>query len=180
MTGVNVAEKIETPIIFDKYEMGDTQLPVRHFRAGILTSESYLFNPQDIRVKKGEQYEYEKDIDDPDRMENARTFGITIFLNGGGLEDEGGQIYFPRMGNHEIYPTEGTAILFPTVASLISQDESGTTGALDENLDHTGGDSTFLVEDLYTVFGHKPVNKGTKYCITLYFRRYEEEIRLPN
>ena len=178
LTGINVAEKIETPIIFEKFQVGDTQLPTRHFRSGILTSESYLFNPQDIKVKKGEQYK--NDLDQPDRMENARTFGIIIFLNGGGIEDEGGQIYFPKMDDYEIYPMEGTAVLFPTVASLVSQDESGITGALDENLDHAGDDSTFLVEDLYTVFGHRSVQKGTKYCVTLYFRRYEEEIRLPN
>lgn len=177
LTGMNAAEKIEAPIIFDKFDHGDMQNPSRHFRSGLLTSETQIFSREDVRVNQGDEYD---NLDIPDRMENARIFGLTVFLNGGGHLEEGGQIYFPKMADLEIFPREGSAILFPTVSSLIEQDESGETGALDENLDHAGDDSTFLVEDLYTAFGHRPVEKGTKYCVTLYFRRYEEENRLPD
>jgi hypothetical protein len=189
LTGIVAAEKIEAPIVFEKYEYGDMQVPSSHFKNSILNNEKRYFPPEDIPVRNGDQYyghgvNNEIQSDEPNRMENARLFGLTIFLTGSGLAEDGGQIYFPKMNNVEIFPLEGNAILFPTVASLVPQDAdvSGEkTGALDELLD-TGGDSSFLVEELATMFGHKSIaksSKGPKYCVTLYFRRYEDDNRLP-
>ncbi len=172
LTGIAM-ERIEAPIVFEKFEEGDFQKPTRHFRSGILISESNQYKDF-VMVNKGEQY---LEMDQPDLMENARLFGLTVFLTGGS-RDDGGQLYFPKFGGMEFYPLKGAAVLFPTVASLIEQDLDKAEGSsLDEQLFN---DSSFLVEDLYTVFGHEPVKSGTKYCVTLYFRRYEDVNRLSH
>jgi hypothetical protein len=176
LTGMDALERVESPIVFDKHTVGDSQLVSSHFRSGISRHESHLFYSDDIRVNDEEQYE---DFDKPDKMENARLFGLTVFLSGDGLATRGGEIFFPKMGGMKVYPKAGTAILFPTVSSLIEQNWSGESGALDENLDHIGTDSSFLIEDLYTTFGHRTVRQGIKYSVTFYFRRYEDEDRLP-
>ena len=190
LTGMNAGERIEAPIIFEKHEVGDIHHSSTHFKSGLLTKEIEYIDYDDLGVTHGHHYGIEDEID---KMENARIFGITIFLSGDGSPQAGGEMYFPKMMNAKFYPKEGTAILFPTVASLVGQndyddcddddddDDDGcsATGALDEHIDHSGEDSSFLVEDQYTSFGHAPVKEGVKYSFTLYFRRYEDYDRLP-
>lgn len=174
MTGINAAYTVEAPIVFEKFEAGDFSKPTRHFRSGILLSEEQEYQDY-IMVKGGEEYE---DMDQPDLMENARIFGLKVFLNGISRIDEGGQVVFPHFPQLEFHPLVGAAILFPTVASLIDQNIEKAKNS-DDNLTDGGTDSSFLVEDMYTIYGHEPVTARTKYCVTLYFRRYELEDRLP-
>ena len=80
----------------------------------------------------------------------------------------------------EIFPSVGNAVLLPTSARFVRQDIEGTTSrSLDKHYHHGKGDGTNYVEDRYTKFGHKALQKErTKYCITLYFRRYEDKTRV--
>ena len=175
MTGFEAVERVESPIIFEKFEAGDFQKPSRHFRSGILSSEGNQFEEY-VMVNEGEQYD---DMNKPDMMENARLFGLTVCLKGLNQIGSGGALYFPHFPSQDFHPYSGAGILFPTVASLIENDvEFYDVPPLDENLDHNGVDSSFLVEDLYTTFGRRPVKEGTYYTVTIYFRRYESDERL--
>lgn len=65
-----------------------------------------------------------------------------------------------------------------TTDNVITSAESAETGTLDEHFFRNGDDASHLTEDLSTTFGHKPIDKGAKYCMYLYFRRYEEDDRM--
>ena len=177
LTGFEAVDRVETPIVFEKFEAGDFQNPSKHFRSGILTSELNLYQEYQeyVMVKEGEQYH---DMNKPDLMENPRIFGLTVCLKGLNQLGNGGDLYFPHFSNVEFHPYSGAGIIFPTVASLIANDVELNDTPLDENLDHNGIDSSFLVEDLYTTFGRRPVKQGTYYTVTIYFRRYELDERM--
>lgn len=169
LTGMNAAERIESPILFERFQEEDVHAPASHFKSAVLDSDVHHFD--NTEVKFGEQY-YIKTF--PDKMENPRFLGMVIFLNGGVKEEEdGGSIYFPNIPGVEIFPRAGTAVLFPTVASLVGMEmrQDYEYNTLDEKYDFHDGDPGYFVEEMQTFFGHKKLKKGTVYCMKLYFRR---------
>jgi len=186
LTDMDASSRVEAPIVFEKYEFGDEQHVMNHFKSAVLNTEKNLYHWDDVNIAEDDQFVHmnETDFVKPDRMENARIFGLTVFLSGEGEKSDGGEVYFPKMDDLEILPKTGSAILFPTVPDMVGQEayagkiRTNTSTALDEQFDHLGKDSTTLVEEVHTMFGHKPVSRGTKYCVTFYFRRYEDENRL--
>mmetsp|Transcript_7625 Transcript_7625/g.8388 ORF Transcript_7625/g.8388 Transcript_7625/m.8388 type:complete len:651 (+) Transcript_7625:229-2181(+) len=183
LIGMDAVDHIEAPIIFEKFEEGNFQSVTSHFKSGILHREKDLFDEEIIKIKYGDQYVDLSDDDRcciPDTMENARIFGLTVHLSD---VEEGGRLYFPKLAKAKVKPEMGNAILFPTVASLIElpNDRDDGVEALDADLDHEGSDSSYMVEDISTIFGHqKMIGSTPKYSVTLYFRRYEDEDRLED
>lgn len=182
---------IESPIQFDKFNEGEFQGSVGHFEEAILTEEGNILIDRLSKMQLNEEQDVGKDqisqviketlpvpnlADDESStsskqkvMENARVFGLTIFLNTG---EDGGEIVFPNLNNHTVIPMRGSAVLFPVVTNL-----TGETGeeniAIDREYSHNGKDHSYLKEDLSTLIVHNPVTDGLKYSVTLYIRRYE-------
>ena len=183
--------QIESPIQFDKFHEGGFQKAVSHFEEAILTEEGNILIDRLSKIQLSQEKVVGKDqivqvikeslpvpnLDDdisstlskPKVMENARLFGLTIFLNTG---EDGGEVVFPNLNNHTIIPMRGSAVFFPVIKSLV-----GRTGednvAIDREYSHNGKDHSYLEEDLSTLIEHKPVTDGLKYSVTLYIRRYE-------
>jgi len=109
----------------------------------------------------------------PRSMCNARILGLTLFLNdverGGGLEflnaDE-------KKGGLVIEPVLGRVVMFPTVLDLMGRKKVGEEGIDARYRTAKSMNETVLVEDLGTIAGHKMVEAGTKYSVTIYLRRY--------
>ena len=163
-------EQLEVPIKVEKFEAGEFRREVSHFRDAIqiVESEKYL----ESSVKPGEEYRDTHLMDRTATMENARVFGVTLFLS----DANGGHVYFPNMSNSiRVDPKIGGAIFFPTVISLNGNWDTERVH-LDKDYANTGDDGqSFLVEDMTTIFGHAEVTSGTKYCMTFYFRRFPRE-----
>jgi len=160
---------IETPLGIEKFMPGEFRSPMSHFKDAIRNTEARTYFQSS--VKPLEEYANTTFTGDsePLIMENARVFGAIIFLSD--VED-GGSIYFPNMANSMLVKPEiGKVVLFPTVVSLngIWNDDVYPIDAQYDNF----GDLSYLVEDMSTLVGHKEVVSGTKYAITVYFRRYE-------
>ncbi len=176
LTGMNAAERIESPILFERFQEEDVHAPSSHFKSAVSDSDVYHFSSDNFKVKFGEQYYFRTF---PDKMENPRVLGMVIFLNGGVKEEDGGSMYFPNIPGVEIFPRAGTAVLFPTVASLVRMEmrRDYQYNTLDEKYDFYDGDQGYFVEEMQTFFGHKKLKKGTVYCMKLYFRRNIESNR---
>jgi hypothetical protein len=160
---------IETPLGIEKFMPGEFRSPMSHFKDAIRNTEARTYFQSS--VKPLEEYANTTFTGDsePLIMENARVFGAIIFLSD--VED-GGSIYFPNMANSmQVKPEIGKVVLFPAVVSLngIWNDDVYPIDAQYDNF----GDLSYLVEDMSTLVGHKEVVSGTKYAITVYFRRYE-------
>lgn len=160
---------IETPVRLEKFTSGEFRAPTTHMKDAIRTTEG--LGHIESSVKPLEEYANFTMIEERDFvvMENARVFGVTIFLSD---VEEGGSIYFPNMAESALVrPEIGKAILFPTVISLNGIWNTDAT-AIDRKYDNSG-DLSYLVEDVSTFAAHMDVVRGTKYAITVYFRRYE-------
>ena len=78
--------------------------------------------------------------------------------------------------NIRVAPAIGRAVLFPTVVSLNGNWDYhvDSPDPIDAAYEHEDSDESFLLEDMTTIFGHDKVHSGTKYSITIFFRRYPE------
>ena len=164
-------DHVEFPIRIEKFQPGEFRREVSHFRDAIQTMESTrYFKPTNFNA--GDEYKGASKMHYTSKMQNARVFGLTLFLND---VEEGGSLYFPNMSqNIRISPKIGRAVLFPTVVSLNGNwdYDVGAQDPLDEEYEHVDSDESFLIEDMTTMCGHKKVLSGSKYSITIYFRRY--------
>ena len=160
---------IETPVGIEKFMPGEFRAPMSHFKDAIRNTESRIYFQSSVKPLEEYANTTFNGDSEPLIMENARVFGAIVFLSD--VED-GGSIYFPNMANTMLVKPEiGKVVLFPTVVSLngIWDDDKHTIDAQYDNF----GDLSSLVEDMSTLAGHKEVVSGTKYAITVYFRRYE-------
>jgi len=162
---------IEIPVRLEKFTSGELRAPASHMKDALRTSEASQYFQAGIKPLA--EYFNTTLTEDTEivAMENARVFGVTIFLSD---VEEGGSVHFPNMANGMLVKPEiGKAILFPTVVSLNGIWSPDAT-AIDWKYDNDG-DLSYLVEDITTLVGHEEVVSGTKYAITVYFRRYEQE-----
>jgi len=167
LTGIPI-DHVETPIKIEKFVAGDFRKGASHFQDGVRTMEGTRY--LDSHVLPGEEY-YDLSFPSTLTMENARLFGITLFLSD---VDQGGSLYFPNMSQGiRIDPEIGKAVLFPTVVSLNGNWDSRMH--IDDPYEHNGEGASYLVEDRTTLLGHDAVTSGTKYSVTIYFRRYEDD-----
>ncbi len=169
LTGIPT-ENVELPIKMEKYEKGHFRKEVSHFRDCIQTVRT--MREFKSSVKPGDEYEDVHLMESSLTMQNPRVFGLTLFLSD---VDEGGSIYFPNMSqNIRVLPAIGRAVLFPTVVSLNGNwdYDIDSPDPIDGEEEHEDSDDSFLHEDITTVVGHDKVRSGTKYSVTIYFRRY--------
>ena len=171
-------EHVEYPIKVEKFQSGEFRSEVSHFRDAIQTMESDRYFESPV-LKSGGEYFLDERLKGAEAatMQNARIFGVTIFLSD---VEEGGSLFFPRMGGVKVDPKIGRAVVFPTVVSLngnwnYDRNAPDDLDDLDEVYGHEDSDDSFLLEDLTTIFGHEKVVTGTKYSITIYFRRYADQ-----
>lgn len=171
LTGIP-AEHVEVPIKVEKFQAGEFRREVSHFRDAVQTMETMRYF--ESNVKAGDEYTGANMMDSTSTMQNARVFGVTLFLSD---VKEGGSLYFPNMSqNIRVAPAIGRAVLFPTVVSLNGNWDYhvDSPDPIDAAYEHEDSDESFLLEDMTTIFGHDKVHSGTKYSITIFFRRYPE------
>lgn len=169
LVGIPVAN-VETPLLLEKFTVGEFRKESSHFQTSAikewkvetvegLSNETFHEN-RNFKQKKSSSV-----------MKNARIFGFTLFLND---VPEGGSMHFLD-SNLRVEPRMGKAVLFPTVVSLNGiWDSQAQPLDMDVNYKHPHDDS-FLVEDKSTFAEHETVAQGTKYTITIYFTRFQDE-----
>lgn len=182
LIGIPVAN-IEMPLLLEKFTVGGFRKETSHFRTNFMKND---WNVEKDSEHSNNTFYQDYNINDSpiisnrnirekesfSVMENARVFGFTLFLND---VKEGGSIYFPNLSNLRVEPRLGKAVLFPTVVSLNGSWDSQAQ-PLDANVRYTRPqDESFLVEDQITLLEHEKVIQGTKYAITIYFTRFEDE-----
>jgi len=179
VTGVPTQNHAELPIQFDKFVSGNFESVAPHFTRIQQQSKNKQTSTDDEDGSVAEDGGNEDVCNKEKRplnMWNARVFGITIFLSNDGVQ--GGQVVFPNMGNFTVEPLMGRAILFPMVTDLVGENEDTSTGTVitvdeaDPRIDQGGG---YLTEDVVTYISHAPVQKGTKYTVTIFLRRYPNQ-----
>lgn len=165
LVGIPVAN-IETPLVVEKFTPGEFRRETCHFDKNV--SRELLKSAPSNNVTSNQEYkDYPLSI-----MNNARVFGFVLFLN---HVQEGGHMHFPNFSNYRISPKVGRAVLFPTVVSLNGIWDPQVMTPVDGQLHDSARmrKDSFLVEDRSTRVEHEKVVQGTKYTLTIYFRRYE-------
>ncbi len=164
---------VEIPIKIEKFGAGGYRRASSHFKDAILTSEgSRYFNSN---VQPGDEFGSASDMLKTDTMINARVIGFTLFLSD---VEEGGSVTFPFLNlqntNVKVDAQIGRAILFPTVVNLIGTYDANIK-PIDEMFENDGNTDSFLFEDRASSIQHELVKKGTKYSVTIYFRRFANQ-----
>ena len=143
------SDHIETTSLVEKIDPGDFRRPSMHFRSL--------------------EYAQVHNVSNLEYTDNARVFGVMIFLN----EVKGGEIFFPNMNNLTISAKVGRIVIFPTVVSLLPV-RTITKEAYEDTKDSLFDsfiEKSYLIEESLTFHGHQKVEEGTKYTLTIYFRR---------
>lgn len=142
-------DHIETTSLVEKFGPGDFRHPSMHFRSL--------------------DYDQVHNVSNLEFADNARVFGVMIFLN----DVKGGEIVFPNMNNLTIGAKVGRIVIFPTVISLLPVRKITKEAYQDikDSLFDSFIEKSYLIEDSLTFHGHQKVEEGTKYTLTIYFRR---------
>jgi hypothetical protein len=150
-------DHVETTTLVEKFELGDFRQPSMHFSPFEFTQ---VYNVSNLEF-----------------ADNSRVFGVTIFLS----DVKGGELIFPNMNNLTIDAKVGRIVIFPTVVSLLPI-RNITKEAYEDSKDSLFDsfiEKSYLIEESLTFHGHEEVQEGTKYTLTIYFRRRPVPIGRP-